>query len=147
PSAIPPHVFHALVGFALASAFLVAGLFYGPPAERGRFVLVSWGVLAGYLLGAFLLALAGRHDALAVATLFALAAASIAATWRSEAVTPAVPIAALLALLIVAHWATSQYFVVWQSPGGLLAGLPLVPKLELLNLHLAFGTGIAVMFG
>jgi uncharacterized membrane protein len=147
PSAMLAHAFHALAGFALASTFIVAGLVYGPEAERGRFDAVSWGVLAGYLFGAFLLVLTNRHDLTTLLTLFALAAATIAVAWRSEAATPAVPVAATLALLIVAHWATSQYFVVWQSPGGPLSGLPLVPKLELLKSHLAFGTGIAVMFG
>ena len=38
------------------------GWFYGPEAERGRFDGVSWGVLAGYLFGAFLLVLTNRHD-------------------------------------------------------------------------------------
>ena len=147
PRAMTAHAFHALAGFGLASVFIVAGLFYGPQAERGRFDGVSWGVLAGYLFGAFLLVLTNRHDLTTLLTLFALAAATIAVTWRSEAATPAVPIAALFALLIVGHWATSDYFVVWQSPGGPLSGLPLVPKLELLKSHLAFGTGIAVMFG
>lgn len=147
PSAMPAHAFHALAGFALASTFIVAGLIYGPEAERGRFEAVSWGVLAGYLFGAFLLVLTNKHEATTLLVLFVLAAASIAVAWRSEAATPAVPVAATFALLIVAHWATSQYFVVWQSPGGPLSGLPLVPKLELLNSHLTFGTGIALMFG
>ena len=31
-----PHAFHAVVGFALAAALLVSGLFYGPDAEAGR---------------------------------------------------------------------------------------------------------------
>jgi uncharacterized membrane protein len=147
PSAISAHALYALAGFALASAFIVAGLFYGPDAERGRFDHVSWGVLAGYLFGTFLLVLANRHDAIAVAALFALAAATIAVVWRSEAAAPALPVAATFALLVVAHWATSQYFIVWQSPGGPLSGLAPVPKLEFLNLHLAFGAGIAAMFG
>jgi uncharacterized membrane protein len=147
PSAMTAHAFHAVAGFALACTFIVAGLVYGPEAERGRFDAVSWGVLAGYLFGAFLLVLTNRHETLTLLTLFALGAATIGVAWRSETATPAVPVAALLALLIVGHWATSQYFVVWQSPGGPLSGLPLVPKLDMLNSHLAFGAGIALMFG
>ncbi len=83
------------------SAFIVAGFLYGPPAERGRFDRVSCGVLAGYLLGAFLLVVANRHDAVAVMTLLALCAATITVAWRSETVTPAVAAAALLALLVI----------------------------------------------
>ena len=44
------------------ATFIVAGLLYGPEAERGRYEAVSWGVLAGYLFGAFLLVLANRHE-------------------------------------------------------------------------------------
>ncbi|MES1155192.1 MAG: DUF2339 domain-containing protein, partial [Pseudorhodoplanes sp.] len=145
PRALSAHVFHSLAGFALACAFLVAGLFYGPEAERGRYDQVSWGVLAGYLFGAFLLVLASRHDMLALAALFVLAGASIAVAWRSEAALPAVPAAALLALLVVARWATSLYFVLWRSSTGF--DMPRVMKFEMLNQHLAFGAGIAVMFG
>ena len=76
PSAMTAHAFHALAGFALASTFIVAGLIYGPEAERGRFDGVSWGVLAGYLFGAFLLVLTNRHETLTLLTLFALAAAT-----------------------------------------------------------------------
>lgn len=146
-NAIAAHAFHAIVGFALASAFIVAGFLYGPPAERGRFDLVSCGVLAGYLFGTFLLVLANRHDAMAVMTLLVLCAATIAVAWRSETATPAIVAAALLALLVVGHWSTSDYFVVLHAPGGLLSGLPAVPRLEGLRLHLIFGAAIAVMFG
>jgi len=146
-NAIAAHSFHAIAGFALASAFIVAGFLYGPPAERGRFDLVSCGVLTGYLFGTFLLVLANRHDAVAVITLFALCAATTAIAWRSEATTPAIAAAALLALLVIGHWSTSDYFVVLHRPGGLLSGLPEVPRLDGLRLHLLFGAGIAVLFG
>jgi uncharacterized membrane protein len=46
PNAIGAHAFHAIAGFALAAAFIVAGLLYGPPAERGRFDMVSSWILA-----------------------------------------------------------------------------------------------------
>ena len=76
-------------------------------------------------------------------TLFALCAATVAVAWRSEAATPAVAAAALLAILVVAHWSTSDYFVYLHRPGGPLSGLPLVLKFEGLRLHLLFGAGIA----
>src|SRR5829696_7423773 len=55
PAILSAHCFYALVSYALAAYFIVAGLFQGPPAERGRFDPVSCGVLAGYLFGALLL--------------------------------------------------------------------------------------------
>jgi uncharacterized membrane protein len=147
PEQVVPHAFHAVVGFALAAVFIVAGFLYGPEAQRGRYDLVSCGILAGYLLGAFLLVFANRHDAFAVATLLVLCAATVAVAWRSEAATPAIAAAALLAVLVVAHWSTSDYFVYLHRPGGPLSGLPLVLKVEGLRLHLLFGTGIALLFG
>ena len=147
PEQIPPHAFHVAVGFALVCAFIVAGLLYGPQAQRGRYDLVSCGILAGYLFGAFLLVFANRHDAFAVATLFVLCVAAVAVAWRSEAATPAVAAAVLLAVLVVGHWSTSDYFVYLHRPGGPLSGLPLVPKVEGLRLHLLFGAGIALLFG
>jgi uncharacterized membrane protein len=147
PDQIAPHAFHAIAGFALAAAFIVAGFLYGPEAQRGRFDLTSSWILAGYLLGAFLLVFVNRHDALAVATLFILCAATVAVAWRSEAATPAVAAAALLALLVVGHWSASDYFVYLHRPGGPFSGLPLVLKVEGLRLHLLFGAGIAVLFG
>jgi uncharacterized membrane protein len=147
PNAIGAHAFHAIAGFALAAAFIVAGLLYGPPAERGRFDMVSSWILAGYLAGAFLLVFANRHDGLAVLTLFILAAATIGVAWRSEAATPAVAAAALLTLLVIVHWSVSDYFVVLHRPGGLFSGVPPVLKLEGLRTHLLFGAGIATLFG
>ena len=45
-------LFHVAVGFALAAALIVAGLFYGPRAEPGRIDPRLVGVLAVYLFGA-----------------------------------------------------------------------------------------------
>ena len=147
PEQIAPHAFHAVAGFALACAFIVSDFLYGPQAQRGRFDLTSSWILAGYLFGAFLLVFVNRHDARAVATLFLLCAATVAVAWRSEAVTPAIGAAALLALVVVGHWATSDYFVHLHRPGGPFSGLPLVLKVEGLRLHLLFGAGIAALFG
>ncbi len=146
-NAIGAHAFHAVAGFALASAFIVAGLLYGPPAERGRFDMVSSWILAGYLAGAFLLVFANRHDGLAVLTLFVLAAATVGVAWRSEAATPATAAAALLTLLVIAHWSAADYFVVLHRPGGLFSSVAPVLKLEGLRTHLLFGAGAAILFG
>jgi uncharacterized membrane protein len=147
PTQILPTALYAIAGFALASTFLVAGFLYGPPAERGRYDMVSSWILAGYLFGTFLLLFANRHDGLAVLALFVLAAATAGVAWRSEAATPAVVAAALLGLMVVAHWSVSDYFVVLNKPGGLFSSLPPVLKLEGLRTHLLFGAGIAALFG
>ena len=147
PAHIAPHAFHALAGFALASAFIVSGFLYGPETQRGRFDLTSCAILAGYLLGSFLLVFFSRHDPLAVWTLFALCAATVGIAWRSEMATPAITAAALVALLVTGHWAASDYFVYLHRPGGPFSGLPVTLKLEGLNLHLLFGAATAALFG
>ena len=50
PGSLSAHAFSVLAGFALAAAFLVPGLFYGPAGTRGQIEPVSSGVLAGYLV-------------------------------------------------------------------------------------------------
>ena len=145
--ALVPHAFHAAAGFALAAVFVVAGFLYGPAAERGHADKVSSGVLAGYLFGAFMLTMATQHASLALVTLFALCAATVAITWRTEASMLAVPAAALLGVLILAHWVTSYNFETLYAPRGPLSGLPLAIRLEGVGLHTVFGAGLAVLFG
>jgi uncharacterized membrane protein len=147
PTEVVSTTLYAIAGFALVATFIVAGCLYGPPAERGRFDMVSSWIMAGYLAGTFLLVFANRHDGFAVLGLFVLAAATIGVAWRSEAATPAIAAAALLTLLVVVHWSVSDYFVVLHQPGGLFSAVPPVPKLEGLRTHLLFGTGIALLFG
>jgi uncharacterized membrane protein len=94
-----------------------------------------------------LLAIANRHGNPALVTLFVLCAATVAAAWRSEAVTPALGAAAFAGILVVAHWSLSDYFVTVSSPGGPYSAVPPVAKLDGLRAHLLFGTGLALMFG
>ena len=132
------HAFYAAAGFALAAFFLVAGLFQGPRAERGEFDPVSCGVLGVYLFGAFMLTLATAHAPLAMATLFVLAAATVAIAWRSEAAILAMPMAAIFAMLILVHWALDWWFVTLVAPGGPWSGLPYQSKIAGVGLHLRF---------
>jgi uncharacterized membrane protein len=142
-----PQMAYLLAGFALALALIVSGFLFGPDAERGRLDLVSSGVLACYLFGAVLVAIANRHGNPALVMLFVLCAATIAAAWRSEAVTPALGAAALAGILIVGHWSVSDYFVLISSPGGPYSAVPPVARLEGLRGHLMFSAGLALMFG
>jgi hypothetical protein len=68
--------------------------------NRGRFDLVSSGVLACYLFGALLVVIANRHGNPTLVMLFVLCAATVAAAWRSEAVTLALGAAALAGVLV-----------------------------------------------
>jgi uncharacterized membrane protein len=145
--ALYPQIAHLLAGFALALALIVSGVLFGPDAERGRLDLLSSGVLACYLLGALLLVIANRHGNPALVTLFVLCAATVAAAWRSEAVTPALGAAAFAGILVVAHWSLSDYFVTVSSPGGPYSAVPPVAKLDGLTAHVLLGMGLALMFG
>lgn len=142
-----PQMVYLLAGFALALALIASGVLFGPDAERGRFDLVSSGVLACYLFGALLVVIANRHGNPTLVMLFVLCAATAAAAWRSEAVTPALGAAALAGVLVVTHWSVSDYFVLISSPGGPYSAVPPVARLEGLRAHLLFGTGLALMFG
>lgn len=147
PAAVPPHAFHGLAGFALAAAFLVPGLIYGPPAERGHADPLSSGILAGYLFGTLLLVLFTRHDTVALVALAALIAASAAIAWRAEAAILTVPVAAAFGLPVILHWVTALHFEYLYAPNGLFSDFPFERHLQGFGLHVAFGTGLAALFG
>lgn len=147
PAAIAPHAFHALAGFALAAAFLVPGLLYGPASENGKADALSSGVLAGYLLGTLLLALYTQHDTVALVTLAILIAASAAIAWRAEAAILLAPVAAAFGLLVMLHWVTALHFDDLFAPHGMLSDFPLDPLHQSIGLHIAFGVGLAASFG
>ena len=80
-----PHALHVVVGFALAAALLVSGLFYGPDAEPGEIDPVSSGALAAYLVRR-------GHAGARAPTMTAsrcgftlLVVATVAIAWRTEA--------------------------------------------------------------
>ena len=75
-AALGAHVFNALAGFALAAAFLVCGLLYGPPAKPGEVDRLSSLALAVYLLVGTLLVLASRHDPVALTAFVVLTVAT-----------------------------------------------------------------------
>ncbi len=147
PGSLSAHAFSVLAGFALAAAFLVSGLLYGPPETRGEIAPVSSGVLAGYLVAAFALVLATTHANLALITLFVLVAATAAIAWRSEATIAAVPIAAGLAVLVVVHWAVNFNFEILFSPRGPFYGAPPTWTIVGRNTHLIFAAGAVGVVG
>jgi uncharacterized membrane protein len=147
PAAIAPHAFHALAGFALAAAFLVPGLLYGPASDDSKPDPLSGGVLAGYLFGTLLLTLVTHHDTLALVTLAILIAATAAIAWRAQAAILAVPVAAAFGLLVMVHWVTALHFDYLYAPDGMLSDFPLDPLHQNIGLHVAFGIGLAALFG
>jgi uncharacterized membrane protein len=145
--ALGAHVFHVVVGFALASALIVAGLWLGPDALPGRVDGVSSAALGAYLIAATLLVLLSRHDPLALASFAALAVAAVAIAWRAEAAAAAVPTAAVLVVLVFARWAADLNIEHLLAPSGPVAGAVPEPPKANVGWHLVLGTGFAVLFG
>jgi uncharacterized membrane protein len=146
-TALGAHAFHALAGFALAATFLVCGLLYGPPAVPGAVDRLSTLALAVYLLAAACLVLASRHDPVALTAFVILTAATVAIAWRTEAAAGAVPAAAILAALVMAHWAVHMNVQGLLAPSGPTA--PAIPEPERYDYgsHLILAAGWAVLFG
>jgi uncharacterized membrane protein len=146
-TALGAHVFHALAGFALVATFLVCGLLYGPPAAPGAVDRISTLALAAYLLVAAFLVLASRHDPVALTAFVVLTAATIAIAWRTEAAAGAVPVAAILAAAVMAHWAVHMSVQGLLAPSGPAA--PAIPEPERYDFgsHLILAAGWAALFG
>jgi len=146
-TALGAHVFHVLAGFALVATFLVCGLLYGPPAAPGVIDRLSTLALAVYLLAAAFLVLASRHDPAALTAFVVLTVATVAIAWRTEAAAGAVPVAAILAALVMAHWAVHMNVQGLLAPSGPVA--PAIPEPERYDYgsHLILAAGWAVLFG
>jgi uncharacterized membrane protein len=145
PSAVASlgaHVFNALSGFALACVFLVCGLLYGPPATPGQIDRVSAFSLAVYLFVGAVLVLASRHDAVALTAFVILTIATVAVAWRAEAASAAVPVAAILTMVVMAHWAVGMDVTFLKLPGG-----PGEPRSYDFSSHLMVAACWAALFG
>jgi uncharacterized membrane protein len=145
--ALGAHIFHTLAGFALVATFLVCGLLYGPPTAPGLIDRLSTLALAVYLLAAAFLVLASRHDPAALTAFVVLTVATAAIAWRTEAAAGAVPVAAILAALVMAHWAVHMNVQGLLAPSGPAA--PAIPEPERYDYgsHLILAAGWAVLFG
>jgi uncharacterized membrane protein len=145
--ALDAHVFHALAGFALTAVFLVCGLLYGPRAPPGEIDRLSTESLSVYLLAATLLVLASHHDPVALAGFVVLTVATVAIAWRTEAAAGAVPVAAILATVVMAHWAVDMNISGLIAPSGPTA--PAIPEPARFDYssHLLLAAGWAAMFG
>ena len=142
---VAPHIFHIVTGFALTALFLVAGVFFGPEAERGRIDAVSSGAATAYLLAAALLVVASDHQPATLVPFALLVAATAAMAWRSDAVVAALPAAALLSSLVTVAWAVEPELghLVASGPG---SGLAPQPSQADIALHFWLGAFFAGLF-
>jgi uncharacterized membrane protein len=142
-----PHAFHIAAGLALVAILIVSGFLFGPEAEPGQIDPVSTAALGVYLLAAALFVVATDHDRLALAVFVALAVASVAIAWRTEAAVGAVPVAAALAALVMVSFALEPELHHLIAPGGASAGTVPEPTRADVSLHLVLGFGFTAMFG
>jgi uncharacterized membrane protein len=145
--AIGAHVFNALAGYVLAAIFLVCGLLYGPEARPGEVDWLSSLALSAYLLVAAFLVLTSRHDPIAFSAFVVLTVATVAIAWRTEAASGAVPVAALLAVAVVADWAVPLVLSNLIAPAGPTAPAIADPQLYNYGPHLFVAAAWAAMFG
>jgi uncharacterized membrane protein len=145
--ALAAHIFHVVAGFTLAALLIVAGLLFGPDAERGRVDWVSSMTVSLYLLAATALVLASRHEPAALTIFFVLVVATLAMAWRSEAAAAAVPVAALLAVLVIGRWAVAPQLEHLVAPSGPVAGVVPEPEAYTYGWHIALGVAFALLFG
>jgi uncharacterized membrane protein len=145
--ALTPHLFHAVAGFALAAALIVAGCLYGPDAEPGKLDPLSSIALAAYLAAALLLALASRHDASALLVFTLLTIAALAIAWRTDAAAAAVPVAAVFAAWLIIRWALEiEFGDLIAGPGTAGPAAPQPWRAEA-GPHLVLGAAFAALFG
>jgi uncharacterized membrane protein len=145
--ALGAHVFSALAGFVLAAAFLVSGLLFGPEAAPGEVDRLSAFALGVFLLAAAFLTLSSLHDPVALTAFVVLTVATIAIAWRAEAATSAVPVAAILAMAVMAHWAVAMNPSQLLWPGGPAAPAVHEPQPYQYGSHLVVAAGWAALFG
>lgn len=146
-AAIGAHVFNALAGFVLAAVFLVCGLLYGPPAKPGEVEWISTFSLSVYVVIAALLVLATGDDTVAFAAFIILTAATAAIAWRTEAATGAVPVAAVLAVVVMADWAVPSILNNLVAPAGPAAPAIADPQRYDYGAHFLLAAAWAAMFG
>ena len=145
--ALNAHVFYVLVGFALSAILLVCGLLYGPSATPGEVEHLSSLALSVYLLLAAILVLSSHHEAVPLAAFVVLTIAGLAIAWRAEAATAAVPVAAVLAVVVMGDWAVQMNLSKLVAPSGPTA--PAIPEPEryFYGSHLLLAGGWAALFG
>jgi len=145
--ALNAHLFHVLVGYALSAALIVAGFLHGPTGEPGKVDPLSFIVLSVYSFGALLLVLASRHDPATLVVFTALTAGTVAIAWRTDAAAGAVPIAAVLASIVILRWALAPEIAYLIAGPGAAAEAAPQPWQADITAHMGLGLLFAVLFG
>ncbi len=144
--ALEAHLFYVVAGFALAAALIVSGLYLGPDAEPGQIDEISSGAISAYLIAATILVLASLHDSGALIVFTILTAATVVVAWRTDAALYALPVAGLMAVLVMVHWIAPTGFESLVYPAGVTRGaIPGPPTGS--SLHLVLGALFAGLFG
>ncbi len=144
--AIGAHLFHVVVGFVLAAALIVSGLFYGPSAEPGRIDEISSGAIAGYLLAMMFIVVGSAHDSAALTVFALLTVATVAIAWRSDAALWALPVAGVMTAIVMLQWVAPQFVETLIMPAGVAHGAIPEPPTGIAS-HLALGGMLAALFG
>jgi uncharacterized membrane protein len=144
---VAPHVFHAIVGFILATMLVVCGFLFGPAIEGDQIEPVSSGSLAAYLFAAMLIVLASAHADTAMIAFALLVAGTLAIAWRAPAATSAIAAAALFVFIVFAEWAVRGNPDMLVLPGGALPGTGPNPTDQSVTLHLITAALFAAGFG
>jgi uncharacterized membrane protein len=145
--ALAAHLFHVVVGYALSAALIVAGLFYGPSSEPGKIDPLSVIVLSVYSIGALILVLASRHDPAALTVFTVLTIATIAIAWRTDAAAGAVPVAAVLASVVIIRWALAPEIAQLIAGPGVAGAAAPQPWNADIGPHIGLGFLFAALFG
>ena len=91
--------------------------------------------------------LGSHHDPAALVVFTVLTGATVAIAWRTDAAAGAVPVAAVLASIVILRWALAPEIAhLIAGPGAAGAAAP-QPWRTGLGSHIALGRGFAVLFG
>ncbi len=144
--ALGAHLFHVTAGFILIAVLIVSGLLFGPDVEPGKADGISSGAIGAYLLAAGVVVTRSHHDPAALIVFTALAAATVAIVWRTDAALWALPAGAALTVLVMLQWALPSLFVDLVYPPGVTRGA--IPDLPTGSAsHMALGAALAALFG
>ena len=104
--ALAAHLFHVVAGYALVGrADRRRPVLWPVVASRERSIRSRSSCFRSTSFGALLLVLASRHDPAALTIFTLLTAATVAIAWRTDAAAGAVPVAAVLASVVIVRWA------------------------------------------
>ena len=94
-----------------------------------------------------LLVLASQHDPVALIAFAGLVAAAVAIAWRAPSTAAALPAAAILAALMLAHWAVELDWETLVAPAGETASAVPQPGPAYTGMHMTLGATFAALFG